>query len=97
MYLLRVNQKSQSFKFWYLEIRSAFTSRDMVFDEELMLQEKSEMEDKKRKVELQTVRQTLRKRKLSFQKALKGLKDQKRTPQIQMEANKTLLKSNLNH
>ena len=55
----------------------------MVFDEDLMLREKSE-------------KQTLRKRELSSQVALKDLKGQKRTPQIQMETNRRLLKSNIN-
>jgi len=32
--------------FWDLEKKSAFISRDVVFNEELILQEKSKMEDK---------------------------------------------------
>jgi len=36
----------KSFRLWDSEIRSAFTSRDVVFDKESMLQEKSDMEDK---------------------------------------------------
>ena len=66
----------------------------MVFNEESMLQEKSETGDK-RKVELQTVQQTLRKKELSSQRTLKGLTGQKMTPQIQMEMNMRLLKSNV--
>jgi len=58
--------------------------------------EKSQKRRIKHKVELQTVRQqTLRKRESSSQIALKGLKGQKRTPQIQMVTNRRLLKSNL--
>jgi len=52
---------------------------------------KSQRRRIKHKVELQTVRQTLKKRKLSSQRALKGLKGQKRTPQIQIETNRRLL------
>jgi len=58
--------------------------------------EKSQKQRIKCKVELKTVRQqTLRKRESSSQIALKSLKGQKRTPQIQMETNRRLLKSNL--
>ena len=86
----------KSFRLCDPKKKSAFTSRDVVFDEESRLREKSEMGDKtKHKVELQTVRQTLKKRKLSSQRALKGLKVQKRTPQIQMDIDTRLLKSYL--
>jgi len=84
-------KKVKSFRIWDLETRSVFTSRDMIFDEELMLQEKSKTEDK-RKVEFQTVWQTHKKRELSSQIALKDLKSQMRTSQIQMEMNMRLLK-----
>ena len=86
----------KSFRIWDLEKRSTFTSRDVVFDEELMLQE-SQRQRIECKVELQTIRQTLEKKKLSSYRALKGLKGQKRTPQIQMETNRRILKSNLDH
>jgi len=36
----------ENFRLWDPETRSAFTSRDVVFDEESMLQEKSETGDK---------------------------------------------------
>ena len=36
----------KGFRLWDPEIRSAFTSRDVVFDEESILKEKLEMEDK---------------------------------------------------
>ena len=36
----------KSFKFWDPEASRAFTSRDVVFDEESMLQERSETKDK---------------------------------------------------
>ena len=65
----------------------------MVFDEGLMLREKSEMKDKAQGGASNSLT-TLRKKKLSSQKALKGLKDQKRTPHIQMETTRWLLKSN---
>ena len=48
-------------------------------------------------MELQTVQQTLKRRELNSQRVLKGLKGQKRNPQIQMETNMKLLKSNLDH
>ena len=35
----------KGFRLWDPEKKSTFTSRDMVFDEDSMLQEKSEMED----------------------------------------------------
>jgi len=56
---------------------------------------KSQRRRIKHKVKFQIVQQTLKKRELSFQRALKGLTDQKRTPQIQMETGRRLLKSNL--
>ena len=85
----------KGFRLWDPEKKSAFTSIDVVFDEDSMLREKSKTEDKAQ-VELQTVRQqTLRKRESSSQIAIKGLKGQKSTPQIQMEINRRLLKSNL--
>ena len=56
---------------------------------------KSQRRRIKGKVELQTVQQTLRKRELSSQRALKSPIGQMRIPQIQMEMNKKLLKSNL--
>ena len=43
---IRFTKRVKGFKLWDPETRSAFISRDVVFDEESMLQEKSEMEDK---------------------------------------------------
>ena len=43
MHLHQVYQKSQGFRLWDPETRSVFTSRDVVFDEESMLQEKLEI------------------------------------------------------
>jgi len=37
---------AKRFRLWDLEKRSVFTSKDVIFDEESMLREKSEMEDK---------------------------------------------------
>jgi len=69
---------------------------EMWFLTKIQCCEKSQKRRIKHKVELQTVRQqTLRKRESSSQIALKGLKGQKRTPQIQMVTNRRLLKSNL--
>jgi len=39
-------KKVEGFRFWDAETRSAFTSRDVVFNEESMLQKKSQTEDK---------------------------------------------------
>ena len=39
-------KRVKNFRLWDPEIRNAITSRVVVFDEESMLQEKSEMEDK---------------------------------------------------
>jgi len=64
----------------------------VVFDENLMLREKSKTEDK---VQGETSDRTLRKKESSSQITLKGLKGQKRTSQIQMETIRRLLKSNL--
>jgi len=44
--LHQVHQRSQRFQTLDPEKKSAFTSRDMIFDENSMLQEKSKMEDK---------------------------------------------------
>jgi len=49
----------KGFRLWDFETRDAFTSRDVAFDEESILQERSEMEDKAQG-KLQTVQQTLR-------------------------------------
>ena len=39
-------KRVKGFRLWDFETRSVFTNRYVVFDEELILQEKSEMEDK---------------------------------------------------
>jgi len=46
MYLLGFSKGVEGFRLWDPEKRSAFTSRDVVFDEDSMLREKSETEDK---------------------------------------------------
>jgi len=51
-------KRVKSFRLWDLETRGAFTSRDVVFDKESLLQEKSKRRTK-HEVELQTVRWTL--------------------------------------
>ena len=43
---VKVHQRSRGCRLWDPETRSAFTSRDVIFDEESMLQEKSETKDK---------------------------------------------------
>ena len=43
---IRFTKVVKGFRLWDPENRSAFTSRDVVFDEESMLREKSEMKDK---------------------------------------------------
>jgi len=55
----------KSFRLWDPKKRSAFTSRDVIFDEESMLREKSKTEDK-RQGGASDSSQTLRKRKLSL-------------------------------
>ena len=64
--------KSQGFQSLDSEKRSAFTSRDVIFHKESSCK-KSQRRRINCKVELQTVRQTLKKRELSSQRALKGL------------------------
>ena len=44
-YFISFTKRTKTYKFWDLEKKSAFVSRDVIFDEELMLQEKSKMED----------------------------------------------------
>ena len=43
---IRFTKEVKGFRFWDPKTWNAFTSRDMIFDEELILQDKSEMEDK---------------------------------------------------
>jgi len=79
---------------WDPKKRSAFTSRDVIFDEESMLQEKSEMEDKAQGGASDSSEDTQEK-KVEFLESPKKPERSKRTPQIQMETNRRLLKSNL--
>ena len=95
MYLIGFTKGVKNFRLWDPEKRSVFTSRDVVFDEESMLREKSEMKDKVQGGASDSLADT-QKKKLGSQRALKGLKGQKRTTQIQMETNKRLPKSKLN-
>ena len=74
---------------------SAFTSRDVVFDEDSMLREKLEMEDKAQGGASDSSTADTQKKGVKFLDNPKGLKGQKWTPQIQMETNRRLLKSNL--
>ena len=43
---IRFTKRVKGFRLWDLEIRSFLTCRDVVFDEESMLKERSETEDK---------------------------------------------------
>ena len=43
---IKFTKRSKGFRFWDPETRSNFTNRDVVFDEESILQERSEMKDK---------------------------------------------------
>ena len=43
---IRFTKGVKSFRLWDPKIKSVFTSRDVVFDEKSMLQERLEMEDK---------------------------------------------------
>ena len=65
-----------------------------VFDEESMLQEKSESEDKAQGEALGSSADT-QVRELSSQMTLKSLMGQMRNPHIQMETNMRLLRSNI--
>jgi len=66
----------------------------VIFDEESMLQEKSEMEDKAQGGASDSSEDTQEK-KVEFLESPKKPEGSKRTPQIQMETNRRLLKSNL--
>jgi len=88
-----LTKRVKSFKLWVPETRSAFTSKDVVFNDESMLQDKSEKKNKAQGGASDSLTDT-QKRELSSQKVLKDLTGQKRT-QIQMKTNKRLLKSNL--
>jgi len=68
----------------------------VVFDEDSILQEKSETEDKAQGEAPDSSANT-QKKGIEFSDTLKGLMGQKRTPQIQMKMNRRLLKSNLDH
>jgi len=78
---IRFTKGVKGFRLWNPERRSAFTNRDVIFDEKSMLREKSEMKDKAQGGASDNSTDTQEK-KLSSQRALKGLKGQKRTPQI---------------
>ena len=68
--------------------KSTFSCKDVILDEEFMLQEKSEMEDKAQGGASDSLADTQEKE-LSSQRALKVLMGQKRTPHIQMETNRS--------
>ena len=48
MHFIRFTKRFESFRLWDPEIKSIFTSRDVVFDKESMLQGRSETEDKEK-------------------------------------------------
>jgi len=85
-------KRVKNFRLWDPEIRNAITSRVVVFNKESMLQEKSETEDKAQGGASNNLADTQKKR-VEFSKRPKGLKGQKRTPQMQMEMNKKLLRA----
>jgi len=88
----------KGFRLWDLEKKSAFTSRNVVFDEDSMLREKSETEDKAKGGASDSSTTDTQKKRIEFSDSpKKGLKGQKRTPQIQRETNRRLLKCNLDH
>jgi len=76
---IRFTKRVKGFRLWDPKTRSDFTTRDVIFNEESMLEDKSNTEDKEQGG-ASVVQQKLRKRELSSQRALKGLKGQKRTP-----------------
>jgi len=85
----------RGFRLWDPKKKSDFPSRDVIFNEDSMLREKSETEDKAQGGASDSSATDTQKRELNSQIALKGLKGQKRTPQIQIETSRRLLKSNI--
>ena len=67
----------------------------MVFDEESMFQEKSETEDKTQGGASYSSTADTQEKGVEFSDSLKRPEGSKRTPQIQIETNRRLLKSNL--
>ena len=76
-------------------MRSIFTSRDVIIDEDSILQEKSEMD--KAQGGAPHSQQILVQRSLNFPMALTNLMGQMKTHGIQMVISKRLLSSNLDH
>ena len=77
---IEFTKRVKGFRFWDPEKKSAFTSRDVVFDENSMLQEKLETEDKAQGEASDSSVADTQKRESNSQIALKDLKGQKRTP-----------------
>ena len=89
-------KRVKDFILWDPEKRSAFTSRDVIFDEKSMLQEKSETEDKAQGGASNSSADTQEKKVefLESPKRPEGLEDDS---SIQIETNRKLLKSNVDH
>ena len=84
----------KGFRLWDPETRSTFTSRDVIFDEESMLQEESETEDKTQGGTSDSSTDTQEKG-VEFSENPKRPEGLEKDSSIQMETNKRLLKSNL--
>jgi len=78
------------FRLWDPEKRSAFTSRDVIFDEKSMLQEESETEDK-----AQGGASDTQEKKVEFSESPKRPEGSEKDFSDQMEMNRRLIKSNL--
>ena len=86
----------KGFKLWVPKTRSAFTTRDVIFDEESMLQERSETKDKSQGGAPDSSADTQVKG-IEFSDCSKSLMGQMRNLQIQMEMSRRLLRSNIDH
>jgi len=87
-------KKVKDLRLWDPEKRSALTSSDVIFDEESILQEKSETEDKAQGGVLDSWVDNQEK-KVKFSKSPKRPEGSEEDSSIQMEINRRLLKSNL--
>ena len=82
MYLLGFSKGVEGFRLWDPEKRSAFTSRDVVFDEDSMLREKSETEDKMQGGGSNNSAADTQKKRVKFSNSPKRPEGSKRTLQI---------------
>ena len=88
-------KRVKGFRIWDPEKKSAFTSRDVVFDEESILREKSETEDKTQGGASDSSTDTQEKE-VELSESPKRPEGSEEDSQIQMETTRRLFKSNLN-